>query len=61
MTQEIITYIILIATSCIIIFKLFHHKSVPKKNGCGDCESNCSGCELTQIKHQIEITRKNKV
>lgn len=60
MTQELITYTILIATACFIIFKLFHRKSVQKKDGCGGCESSCSGCDLTQIKHQIGITRKNK-
>jgi len=61
MTQEIITYIILIATACFIAFKLFYRKSVQKKEGCGCCESSCSGCELTQLKRQMEIAQKDKV
>jgi hypothetical protein len=61
MTQEIITYIILTETACIIAFKLFYPKSVQKKGSCGGCESSCSGCELTELKHQIEIARKDKV
>lgn len=60
MIQEIITYIILIATAFYIAFKLFYKKAAQKNSSCGGCESSCSGCELTDLKHQIEVARKKK-
>lgn len=60
MTQEIITYIILIATACYIAFKLFYKKSSRKNSSCGGCESDCSGCELTELKRQIAVAQKKK-
>ena len=63
MTQEIITYIILLATACIIAYKLFYPKTGQKKASCGNCESSCSGCELTELKalkHRIEVAQATK-
>ena len=63
MTQEIITYIILLATACIIAYKLFYRKPGQKSASCGSCESSCSGCELTELKglkHRIEVARATK-
>lgn len=60
MTQEIITYIILIATVFYIAFKVFYRKPGQKNISCGGCESSCSGCELAELKHQIEVAQKKK-
>jgi hypothetical protein len=60
MTQEIITYIILAVTTCLVAYKLFFNKS-KKSKSCGGCVSSCSGCELTKLKEQIEVARKNKL
>ena len=60
MTQEIITYIILIATVCYIAYKLFYRKQGQTSASCGGCESSCSGCDLTELKHQIEVAQKKK-
>jgi len=59
MTQEIITYIILAATAGYLAYKIFFTKT-EKSGSCGGCESSCSGCELTKLKGQIEVARKNK-
>jgi hypothetical protein len=59
MTQEIITYIILVSTAGYVAYKMFFNKS-ERSLRCGGCESGCSGCELTKLKTQIKDAQKKQ-
>jgi hypothetical protein len=57
--QEISTYIILAATAIIAGYKLYKKIFNPLK-GCSGCASDCSGCQLHDLKKEMEENKKKK-
>ncbi|MFZ4399208.1 MAG: FeoB-associated Cys-rich membrane protein [Bacteroidales bacterium] len=58
MVQEIITYIILIATVVFVAYKIYE-TFAKQKTGCDGCASSCNNdCALHDLKQEIE---KHKV
>ncbi|MFH1121034.1 MAG: FeoB-associated Cys-rich membrane protein [Bacteroidota bacterium] len=57
--QEIIVLIIVTAAFSIAGYKLYRHFTNPLK-GCSGCTSDCSGCQLLDLKKEIEEMHKKK-
>lgn len=57
--QEIIAFAILGAACFYAGYKLYGKFFNPLK-GCSGCESDCSGCQLQDLKKEIEENRKRK-
>ncbi len=53
MIQEVITYVILLATILFVAYKLYRSFSKPKSK-CDDCASNSNDCALHDLKQEIE-------
>ncbi len=53
MLQEIITYIILLATFLYVAYKIYMTFSKPK-SGCDGCASSCNDCALQDLKQEIK-------
>ncbi len=58
-TQEIIATLIVIAAASVAAVKLYRKFTNPLK-GCSGCSSDCSGCELLDLKKEIEENKRRK-
>lgn len=57
--QEILVLIIVAAASGIAAYWLYRHFTNPLK-GCDGCSSDCSGCQLHDLKKEIEENKRKK-
>lgn len=57
--QEIIVLVIVGVAVAIASFKLYKQFANPLK-GCSGCASDCSGCQLHDLKKEIEMNKKKK-
>ncbi|MDY0103971.1 MAG: FeoB-associated Cys-rich membrane protein [Lentimicrobium sp.] len=55
--QEIIVIVIIALAIAFAGFKIYRSLTDPLK-GCTGCESDCSGCQLQDLKKQIEENKK---
>lgn len=55
--QEIIVLIIVGVAFSIAGYKIYSHLANPLK-GCDNCSSDCSGCQLQDLKKEIEENKK---
>lgn len=57
--QEIIVIVIIAAAFIYAGIKIYRSFTNPLK-GCTGCESDCSGCELVDLKKEIEENKRKK-
>lgn len=57
--QNIIVYLVIAVAVIIAGYRIFMSVS-GKKSGCEGCESDCSGCSLTDLKRDIEEAKDRK-
>ncbi len=57
--QEIIVFAIILLAVIIAGYKIYTHMASPSK-GCSGCSSDCSGCQLQDLKKEIEANQKLK-
>jgi hypothetical protein len=57
--QEIIVYFILTCAFLIAGYKLYKKLFNPLK-GCSGCESDCAGCQLQDLKKEIEENKRKR-
>lgn len=57
--QEIIVLVIVGVAVSIAGYKIFRNLAKPL-NGCDGCASECSGCQLQDLKKEIEKNRAKK-
>ncbi|MCO5264713.1 MAG: FeoB-associated Cys-rich membrane protein [Lentimicrobium sp.] len=57
--QEIIVLIIVVLAAAAAAYKVFGHFKNAEK-GCDGCASSCSGCQLQDLKKEIEAKQQNR-
>jgi len=57
--QEIVVLVIVGVAVAIAAYKLYKQFTNPLK-GCSGCDSDCSGCQLQDLKKEIELNKKKK-
>ena len=57
--QNIIVIVIIAVAVLFAGFKIYRAFTNPLK-GCSGCESDCSGCELVDLKKEIEENKRKK-
>lgn len=58
-TQEIIAVAIIVLAFAFAGYKLYRGMQNPT-SGCASCESDCSGCQIADLKEQIEKKQLEK-
>jgi hypothetical protein len=58
-TQELIVLAIVLIAVVIAGYKVYKHLASPLK-GCSGCASDCSGCQLQDLKKEIEANQNRK-
>ncbi|NTW25624.1 MAG: FeoB-associated Cys-rich membrane protein [Lentimicrobium sp.] len=57
--QEILVFVIVGVAVAIATYKLYKQFTNPLK-GCSGCASDCSGCQLEELKKEIDRNKKKK-
>ena len=57
--QEIFVLIIIGIAAAIAVYKVIKHLTAPLQ-GCNSCASDCSGCQIQDLKKEMEENKKRK-
>jgi hypothetical protein len=57
--QELLVLAIVLAALCVAGYKIYRQLVNPLK-GCSGCASDCSGCQLQDLKKQIDENKNRK-